>query len=613
MFWKIAACSLPFFWLFTLPTAPLRAQDKDPLTLVKQVADKMIRDTRFQLQPVLQKTELGMQVIDFSSLAIHEKEVAYAYTYLFVPADTTITLGINSTGALQLWCNRQHQFSQEPRGAGQPVEYSYGRFQFNNNCTLTLKKGFNDLLLRYEASEVAPVVYCRPVQATGDLQSTVQFLSPTAVRQFLATVPVIKEPIDRRPGHPDTTFFAQLPVADNSLSPWWVLGPFPEGAIAVVPGREFQRHFESMGKQLVWQSPPQKTLSELVIDPASTYRRDAYADWHYANGITLWSLQALSAATQDSSYSKHVQNWLTFLLKHKDYFEWQYQSQYAFRGSYHRLFRLSMLDDAGAPALAAAEQYSQQQTPQLADLLTPITDYIINRQMRLKDGTFCRPEPVDSTVWADDLFMSVPYLLRMAKANAQPKYANEAAKQFLLFYKHLHDPRTGLYQHGWYQQTRQQAVARWGRANGWMAWATAELLTWLPPKHPSYKKILKAFQEHAASLVSYQQPDGFWKQLPERSDAYEETSCTAMFSLVLARGVRKGWLPASCREAALNGWKAVASTIQADGTVKGICRGTEIGANEQYYLDRPTVDHDPRGLGAVITAGIEISLLNQQP
>jgi len=48
-------------------------------------------------------------------------------------------------------------------------------------------------------------------------------------------------------------------------------------------------------------------------------------------------------------------------------------------------------------------------------LIEPIADYILNQQIRSKDGTFCRPEPAHFTVWADDLFMSVPFLLRMGK------------------------------------------------------------------------------------------------------------------------------------------------------------------------------------------------------
>ena len=55
----------------------------------------------------------------------------------------------------------------------------------------------------------------------------------------------------------------------------------------------------------------------------------------------------------------------------------------------------------------------------------------------------------------------------------------------------------------------------------------------------------------------------------------------------------------------------MAENIEGNGLVHGICRGTEIGFDEQFYLDRKQLDNDPRGLGAVITAAIEVSKLDK--
>jgi rhamnogalacturonyl hydrolase YesR len=101
-----------------------------------------------------------------------------------------------------------------------------------------------------------------------------------------------------------------------------------------------------------------------------------------------------------------------------------------------------------------------------------------------------------------------------------------------------------------------------------------------------------------------------WHQLLDKPDSYEETSCTAIFTLAIARAVRKGWLPKAFKTYAVKGWNAVAQHISKDGVVTGICRGTEIGDSEQFYRDRKTIDNDPRGLGAVMMAGIEMTNLN---
>ena len=123
------------------------------------------------------------------------------------------------------------------------------------------------------------------------------------------------------------------------------------------------------------------------------------------------------------------------------------------------------------------------------------------------------------------------------------------------------------------------------------------------------KKIENNFRQHIASLIRYQVDDGMWRQVLNNPNSYEETSCTAMFAIAIARGISNGWLSKKYKGYAVKAWKAVADHITSKGIVQGICRGTEIGADEQFYMNRKTIDNDPRGLGAVITAGIEMSKL----
>ena len=85
-----------------------------------------------------------------------------------------------------------------------------------------------------------------------------------------------------------------------------------------------------------------------------------------------------------------------------------------------------------------------------------------------------------------------------------------------------------------------------------------------------------------------------------------------MYVLAIARGIREGWLPGSFRENAERGWKGISSRIREEGIISGICRGTPIGHTVQFYEDRDTFDNDPRGVGAVIQAGIEMEMLRNQ-
>ena len=54
----------------------------------------------------------------------------------------------------------------------------------------------------------------------------------------------------------------------------------------------------------------------------------------------------------------------------------------------------------------------------MIDVAHYISDYIKNKQQRLDNGMFFRVRPGtihDNTIWADDLYMSVPFLCRYYK------------------------------------------------------------------------------------------------------------------------------------------------------------------------------------------------------
>lgn len=548
-------------------STPLAAQDSTALIIARRVADKVIRETLFEFEFLPRKQQLGMQVIEFRHLKLQKNQVGYAFHNPQAINDTVVDFGISSSGKISIWVNKELVYQQASGNKGNPKEIAYGRFNFNNEFTAKLKKGKNEMLVKFEGGSGEPVIFLRPILKSKDANNAVKF--------------------------------------DDVLNGGWKMAAFLSQNTLLIPTEKIKTHYTAGGKMITWQTAPATFLSELVIDTSATYKRDSYADWNYANGATLWSLMAL----ENDKYVQFVKKYSHFILENYDFFKWQYDSLHAYRGSYHRMFRQSMLDDSGTPALPFIELYLKEKDPALKKVIDPIADYVYKEQMRLKDGTFCRPEPINYTVWADDLFMSVPFLLRMARITGDQKYYDDAAKQVLNFKTYLLESSTGLYKHGWFSNTQEKSVAYWGRANGWVVWATTELLTWLPATHPAYKAILKMFREHIGHLVTYQEANGMWHQLLNKPDSYEEVSCTALFTLAIARGVRKGWIDKGFKKNAISGWNAIKKNIDADGTVHGICRGTEIGFDEQFYMDRPTIDHDPRGLGAVITAGIEISKL----
>ncbi len=426
---------------------------------------------------------------------------------------------------------------------------------------------------------------------------------------------VFLRPVNTNGEEEKSVVFTLHPLeVENFATPWLYAGPFSSEkklALEVVfpPEESIQPFYRWQGKNINWSIPPQQLLGELVIPETTTYKRESYADWHYANGALMMTFVALSDASGDKKYVDFSRHWCNFILNHRDYFQWQYEHLHAFRGSYHRIFRGTMLDDTGAPSLPFVEFTLREKPENYRTFLEPINNYIRNEQARLTDGTFCRPEPTPNTVWADDLFMSAPFLLRMGKITGDVAYFDDAARQIIHFNKILFNAEKGLYKHGWFGITGETSAVYWGRANGWIIWATAEALAYLPKGYTEYPAILEIFRTHLAGLAQYQDKNGMWHQVLDHPESYEETSCTAMFVLGMARGIRNGWLDESFREKALRGWQGITQKIETDGTVHGICRGTGIGNDLEFYFKRQTFDHDPRGLGAVITAGMEIDKL----
>lgn len=529
-------------------------QDTTALRVVEKIAGRVIRDTRFSFRLVPQQEELGMQVLDARFLAPRPGEQVYARRYIEAVTDTVVDIGVDGAGPFTIWVNGRVTWNADPTTAHRPVEFAYNKFRFTQTFRAPLHKGVNEWVVRLTVGNTPPVVFLRAQTGDGDQDSSVRI---------------------------------------DHTNPWMYVGPFPPGTDSAAGG--------------TWTTPPQRMLPTLEIDPAAAYRRESFADWLYPNGILLWTFLGLSDATGKDQYQQFVHKYAAFVQQNRPYFKTQYDSLNAFRGSYHRMFRRSMLDDAGAPTLPLLALYTRAHDTSLQSIVGPMMDYVCHGQVRLSDSTFCRPEPETFTVWADDFFMSTPFLLMAARTPGHRNAVNDAARQAVNFQKYLQDAHTGLYHHGWYSRTRQQSPVCWGRANGWIAWATVELLDTLSPHHPLYKTIIGNFRRHMRALADCQTPDGMWRQVLDDTTSYEETSCTAMFSLAMARGVRRRWLDRSYAAKALKAWQAVARRITPDGVVKGICRGTDMSADAAYYKNRATYDNDPRGLGAVIAAGIEIA------
>ena len=98
--------------------------------------------------------------------------------------------------------------------------------------------------------------------------------------------------------------------------------------------------------------------------------------------------------------------------------------------------------------------------------------------------------------------------------------------------------------------------------------------------------------------------------LLDKTDTYLETSCTAMFVFVIAKGINEGWVSHVYGPVAQTGWNALESKVQKNGAVDGTCVGTTYAHDNVYYYRRGQ-SPGSHGIGAFLYAGAEMIKLLQ--
>jgi unsaturated rhamnogalacturonyl hydrolase len=218
---------------------------------------------------------------------------------------------------------------------------------------------------------------------------------------------------------------------------------------------------------------------------------------------------------------------------------------------------------------------------------------MLARGLELADGQWRHPRPDGLTAqtrfWIDDVWMIGILQTEAWRATKKAVYLERAAREIDACLANLQQP-SGLFFHG------PQAPHYWGRGNGWVAAGLAEILSELTETNPHYASLLSGYKKMMASLRQYQTPSGMWRQLIDHEEAWEESSCTAMFGSAVTIGVKKGLLPAKTYTPVVEkAWLALADYIDADGRVREVCAGTGQKDDAAFYLKRPRVIGDLHG------------------
>lgn len=340
-----------------------------------------------------------------------------------------------------------------------------------------------------------------------------------------------------------------------------------------------------------------------------------FGEWHYTNGVLNMALINLSDFLGEKKYTYYAAAHVAFGMDNYKYFEQKYNPEkhgLHYHFPFGQLWTMSELDDCGAMGASMIDVYQTVKRDDYKEYIENAAKHITEGQERLDDGTLVRTFPHEMTLWADDLYMSVPFLARMGKFSGDEKYWDDAILQIKNFTKYLWDENKELYWHCYYSDLDRTGVAHWGRCNGWVMMAKVHLLNILPEEHSEREALIDNLERQIVGIAKYQNPDGLWHQILDKNDSYIESSCSAMFTYCIARAVNQKWIDPRYGSIAIKGWEGLKEhKIQLDGQVKDICVGTGIEDNMVFYYERPARLNEKHGLGAVIDAGIEIIKLKE--
>jgi rhamnogalacturonyl hydrolase YesR len=205
--------------------------------------------------------------------------------------------------------------------------------------------------------------------------------------------------------------------------------------------------------------------------------------------------------------------------------------------------------------------------------------------------------------WSDSLFMDVPILAMAGSLTGDRRYFDMAARHVAYMQQIVLRP-DGLYRH------QSSTDAAWGRGNAFPALGLALTLSEFPKDHPDYPRLLASYRTHMETLARFQDENGMWRNVIDRSGAYPEYSATAMIAAAMRRGVRNGWIDRRTYEPLIDkAWKAILARTGPDGRLVDVCESTGTrGLTADDYLRRTAIlGRDDRGGGMAMFLATELA------
>jgi unsaturated rhamnogalacturonyl hydrolase len=338
------------------------------------------------------------------------------------------------------------------------------------------------------------------------------------------------------------------------------------------------------------------------------------AKWSYDMGVVLKGMEAMWRATGDPAYFKYIQKsidaWVDEDGNIRGYEPHEYNIDHVNNGK--NVLLLYRVTEKAKYKRAADNLRAQLQT-----------------HPRTKEGSFWHKKVYPWQVWLDGLYMGQPFYAEYAMLFGEDTVFNDVARQFAAIERHARDPKTGLLYHGWDESKEQKWANKqtglsphiWARALGWYGMGMVDALDYFPANHPGRDTIVGILNRFVKAITKVQDAKtGLWYDvidMPNEPKNYFEASASAMLVYTMAKGIRKGYLPATYWANAQKGYAGILKQFvdkNAEGQVqlKGTVKVSGLGGNPYrdgsfaYYMSEPVIVNDWKGVGAYLLAGAEM-------
>jgi unsaturated rhamnogalacturonyl hydrolase len=359
------------------------------------------------------------------------------------------------------------------------------------------------------------------------------------------------------------------------------------------------------------------TTTAMKMWPDSfTLKPGTPAKWSYDQGVILKGVEGIWQATGDGKWFDYIQRSMDHYVREDG----------TIKGYRPDEYNIDHLNNGKVLLLLYQVTGKEKYRKAIENLFSQLKTH-----PRTSEGSFWHKNIYPNQVWLDGLYMGQPFYAEYAKLFGIDTAFNDIARQFVLIDRHARDPKTGLHYHGWDESKQQRWADKktglsphvWGRALGWYGMAMVDVLDYFPQAHPGRASIIEILNRFAKAVTSVQDSkSGLWydiPNMPKEPKNYVEASASAMLAYTLAKGVRKGYLPAmyltNTRKAYAGILKQFIKDENGQTNLHGTVSVSGLGGNPYrdgsfaYYMGEPVIVNDPKGMGAFILAANEMEML----